>query len=160
MAASFNRVLLMGNLTRDPELRYIPSGTAVASFTVAVNRTYTTPGGEKKEEVSFIRVIVWGRRAEVCGQYIKKGSPVFVEGRLRSRTWQTPEGQNRSTIEVVASNVQFLRGASKSAQDSGFAEQGPKEGDDVDSIDLGGSEGAFFNESPKGGSGGTDEVPF
>jgi len=101
----------MGNLTRDPELRYIPSGTAVASFTIAANRVYNTAAGEKKEEVCFVRVVVWGRRAEVCGEYLSKGSPVFVEGRLRSRTWEASDGQKRSAIEVVASNIQFLRGA-------------------------------------------------
>ncbi|MBI2871497.1 MAG: single-stranded DNA-binding protein [Candidatus Omnitrophica bacterium] len=105
--ASLNRVLLMGNLTRDPELRYIPSGQAVASFTLAMNRAFTT-NGERREEASFVRVVVWARRAEVCAQYLKKGSPVFVEGRLQSRSWETQDGQKRSTLEVVANNVQFL----------------------------------------------------
>lgn len=106
--ASFNKVLLMGNLTRDPELRYIPSGTAVATFTIAVNRAYTSQTGEKKEEACFVRVIVWARRAELCGEFLSKGSLVFVEGRLQSRTWDDQSGQKRSTIEVVANNVQFL----------------------------------------------------
>ncbi len=110
--ASLNKVFIMGNLTRDPELRYVPSGTAVATFTVAVNRVYTSQAGEKKEEVSFIRVVVWGRRAEVCGEYLSKGSPVFVEGRLQSRSWETQDGQKRNTIEVIADNVQFLRAGS------------------------------------------------
>ena len=115
MAASLNRVLLMGNLTRDPELRYIPSGQAVTTFTIAVNRAYNSQSGEKKEEVSFIRVVVWARRAEVCNEYLKKGSPVFVEGRLQSRSWEAQDGTKRSTIEVVAQNVQFLsRGGSGS----------------------------------------------
>lgn len=108
MAASLNKVMLIGNLTRDPELRYIPSGQAVTTFTVAVNRTYASQTGEKKEEVSFIRVVTWARRAEVCNEYLKKGSPVFVEGRLQSRSWDAPDGTKRSTIEVVAQNVQFL----------------------------------------------------
>jgi single-strand DNA-binding protein len=112
--ASLNKVLLMGNLTRDPELRYIPSGQAVTTFTIAVNRTYASQSGEKKEEVSFIRVVVWARRAEVCNEYLKKGSPVFVEGRLQSRSWDAPDGSKRSTIEVIAQNVQFLsRGGSR-----------------------------------------------
>lgn len=115
MAASFNKVLLMGNLTRDPELRYIPSGQAVATFTVAVNRVYNSQSGEKKEEVSFIRVVVWARRAEICNEYLKKGSPVFVEGRLQSRSWDAPDGTKRSTIEVVAQNVQFLSRGQKPA---------------------------------------------
>jgi len=100
--------MLMGNLTRDPELRYIPSGQGVTTFTVAVNRTYLAGTGEKKEEVSFIRVVVWGKRAESCHEYLKKGSPVFVEGRLQSRSWDAPDGTKRSTIEVIAQNVQFL----------------------------------------------------
>jgi single-strand DNA-binding protein len=100
--------MLIGNLTRDPELRYIPSGQGVTTFTVAVNRTYLANTGEKKEEVSFIRVVVWGKRAESCHEYLKKGSPVFVEGRLQSRSWDAPDGTKRSTIEVVAQNVQFL----------------------------------------------------
>lgn len=108
MAASFNKVLLMGNLTRDPELRYIPSGQPVTSFTVAVNRSFTGQTGEKKEEVSFIRIVVWGKLAEICNEYLKKGRPVFVEGRLQSRSWEAQDGSKRSTIEVVAQNVQFL----------------------------------------------------
>lgn len=113
MAASLNRVFLMGNITRDPELRYVPSGTAVTNFDIAVNRIYLTQSGDKKEETSFVRIVVWGRRAEVCAEYLTKGSPVFVEGRFRSRSWQTQDGQKRSTIEVVANNVQFLRMAPK-----------------------------------------------
>lgn len=108
MAASLNRVLLIGNLTRDPELRYIPSGQPVATFTIAVNRTYLSTTGEKKEDVNFLRVVVWGKRAEVCHEYLKKGSPVFVEGRLQSRNWEGTDGQKRNTVEVVAQNVQFL----------------------------------------------------
>jgi len=106
--ANLNKVLLMGNLTRDPELRYIPSGTAVTTFTVASNRAYMNQAGEKKEEVCFVKIVVWGRRAEVCGEFLSKGSPVFVEGRLQSRTWEDQSGQKRSTIEVIANNVQFL----------------------------------------------------
>jgi single-strand DNA-binding protein len=106
--ASLNKVLLMGNLTRDPELRYIPSGTAVTTFTLASNRVYMSQAGEKKEEVCFVRIVVWGRRAEVCGEFLSKGSPVFVEGRLQSRSWEDQNGQKRSTIEVIANNVQFL----------------------------------------------------
>ncbi|HLD56230.1 MAG TPA: single-stranded DNA-binding protein [Candidatus Omnitrophota bacterium] len=117
MAANLNRVMLIGNLTRDPELRYIPSGQGVTTFTVAVNRTYVANTGEKKEEVSFIRVVVWGKRAEVCHEYLRKGSPVFVEGRLQSRSWDGPDGTKRSTIEVVAQNVQFLgRGTGAKAE--------------------------------------------
>ncbi len=114
--ASLNRVFLMGNLTRDPELRYIPNGTAVTTFTIAVNRVYRLPTGERKEDTSFIRVVTWGRMAETSGEYLKKGSPVFVEGRLQSRSWETPDGQKRSAVEVSASSVQFLRSPAKAPE--------------------------------------------
>ena len=106
--ASLNRVFLIGNLTRDPELRYIPTGQAVATFTLAVNRAYKLQTGEKKEETSFIRVVVWARMAEICGEYLKKGRACFVEGRIQSRSWDGPDGQKRNAVEVVANNVQFL----------------------------------------------------
>ena len=106
--ANFNKVFLMGNLTRDPELRYLPNGTAVTTFTIASNRTYTLPSGEKKEEATFMRIVVWGRRAETCGEYLHKGSSAFIEGRLQSRSWEGQDGQKRNTVEVVADNVQFL----------------------------------------------------
>lgn len=108
----------MGNLTRDPELRYIPSGQPVTSFSIAVNRVYLSQTGEKKEEVSFIRCVVWGKRAEVCNEYLKKGSPVFVEGRLQSRSWDAQDGTKRSTIEVIAMNVQFLNKGTGRTQES------------------------------------------
>lgn len=117
MPASLNKVMLIGNLTRDPELRYLPSGQAVTTFTVACNRTYNSKSGEKKEEVSFIRIVVWARRAELCNEYLKKGSSVFIEGRLQSRSWDAPDGSKRSAVEVIADNVQFLsssRGGGKS----------------------------------------------
>lgn len=141
MAASLNRVFLMGNLTRDPELRYVPSGTAVTSFDLAVNRVYNTQAGEKKQETSFVRIVVWARRAEVCAEYLTKGSPVFVEGRLRSRSWETQEGQKRSTIEVIANSVQFLRGAQKSNQvlppgNTNAKTSGEASQDEINSIDL------------------------
>ncbi|MEW6680661.1 MAG: single-stranded DNA-binding protein [bacterium] len=105
----YSRAIIMGNLTRDPELKYIPSGTAVTSFTVAVNRKYTLQG-EVKDETSFIPVVVWGKQAENCNQYLKKGSPVFVDGRLRQRSWETSDGQKKSVVEIVGLTVQFLSG--------------------------------------------------
>ena len=132
--ASLNKVFIIGNLTRDPELRYIPSGSAVATFTVAVNRVFKSQAGEKKEQVSFIRVVVWGRRAEVCGEYLSKGSPVFVEGRLQSRDWETQDGQKRSTTEVVADNIQFLRMGPKAGGPGG--KQSPMPEEEIATIDL------------------------
>src|SRR2546422_10909052 len=101
--ANFNKVLLMGNLTRDPEVRYTPKGTAVAAIGLAVNRVWTTDTGEKKEEVTFVDVDLWSRNAEIAGQYLHKGSPLFVEGRLQLDTWDDKQtGQKRSKIKVVA----------------------------------------------------------
>ena len=108
--ASLNRVILIGNLTRDPELRFTPSGSPVAGFGLAVNRTYTNKQGEKVENVDFFNIVVWAKLAELCAEYLKKGRPVALEGRLQSRSWETEEGQKRSVVEVVAENVQFLGG--------------------------------------------------
>jgi single-strand DNA-binding protein len=105
---SFNKAILMGNLTKDPELRTIPSGAAVCNFDLALNRTYTSQTGEKKEEVCYITIVVWGKQGEHCAQYLKKGRGAHVEGHFQQRSWTTPEGQKRSKIEVVAERVQFL----------------------------------------------------
>ncbi|HEX7629080.1 MAG TPA: single-stranded DNA-binding protein [Candidatus Methylomirabilis sp.] len=106
--ASFSKVILMGNLTRDPELRSIPSGTQVCNFDLAMNRVYTTQAGERKEEVCYMTIVVWGKQGENCAQYLKKGRQALVEGHLQQRSWTTPEGQKRSKLEVVAERVQFL----------------------------------------------------
>jgi single-strand DNA-binding protein len=109
MASSYNKVILLGNCTRDPEVKYTPKGTAVAELGLAVNRTYTTDGGEKREEVTFVDVTMWGRQAEVAGEYLKKGRPVFVEGRLQLDTWDDKQtGQKRSKLRVVCENFQLL----------------------------------------------------
>lgn len=106
--ASYNKVLLMGNLTKDPELRYTPQGTAVANLRLAVNRKYRTKEQELKEEVCFITAVVWNKQAETCNQYLHKGSSVFVEGMLQSRSWEDNAGAKRSVIEVRADRVQFM----------------------------------------------------
>ena len=103
----FNKVILMGNLTRDPEMRYTPQGTTVCNFGLAVNRRYKQ-AEEMKEEVTFINIVVFGKMADTCGQYLNKGSSVLVEGRLQERRWETEDGQKRSKHEVVAQNVRFL----------------------------------------------------
>ncbi len=105
--ASLNKIFMIGNLTRDPELRYVPSGAPVATFGLAVNRTFVTQHGDKKDEVCFVRVVVFGKQAESCSQYLTKGRPVFVEGRLQYRAWEQ-DGQKRSTLDIVADRVQFL----------------------------------------------------
>ena len=105
--ASLNKVLLLGNLTRDPELRYTPSGTPVSSFGLAVNRRYRQ-GEEWKDDVCFIDIVTFGRQAETVGEYLSKGSMALVEGRLQWRSWENEAGQKRTKHEVVAMNVQFM----------------------------------------------------
>ena len=105
---NFNKVFLMGNLTRDPELRFTPAGSPVATLRIAVNRVFTNKNGERKEETCFVNVVVWGKQAESCTQYLIKGNPVFVEGRLRNRNIEIGEGKTKSILEVVADRVQFL----------------------------------------------------
>ncbi len=112
--ASLNKALLIGNLTRDPELRYTPQGTAVVNLRLAVNRKFRNKNQELKEEVCFITVVVWNKMAETCNQYLHKGSPIFVEGRVQSRSWEdAASGKTRSVIEVRAERVQFLGQAPK-----------------------------------------------
>jgi single-strand DNA-binding protein len=109
--ASFNKVLLMGNLTRDPELRYTPKGTAVAQLGLAVNRQWKSESGETKEEVTFVDIDAFGRQAEVIGQYLKKGRPIFIEGRLKLDTWDDKQtNQKRSKLKIVLESFQFLDG--------------------------------------------------
>lgn len=106
--ATLNTVLLIGRLTRDPELRYTPQGTAVLDMTMALNRQMTAKDGTKRDETCFIDVVVWAKQAELCAQYLKKGRLVFVEGRLAQDKWESAEGQKRSKIKVTAQRVQFL----------------------------------------------------
>ena len=106
--ASLNKVLLIGNLTRDPELRYTPSGAAVCTFSVATNRSYTAADGTKKEEAEFIRIVSWNKLAELCSQLLAKGRKVYVEGRLQTRSWETPDGQSKQTTEVVIDDMRIL----------------------------------------------------
>ena len=155
--ANLNRVFLIGNLTRDPELRYIPSGTAVANFGLATNRVYKTPSGEKKEEVCFVKVVVWGRMAEVCGEYLSKGRPVFIEGRLQYRAWDGSGGEKRSTLEIRAERVQFL--GARGDKTGGVA-QGGKEGTKkLENINLD-DELVEPNLGGEVKSGNSDKAPF
>jgi len=140
--ANLNKVLLMGTLTRPPELRYTPSGTAVADLRMAVNRNYTTQSGEKREEVCFLTVVVWGKQAESCGEYLDKGSGIFVEGRLQTRDWEGKDGQKRTVTEVVAERVQFM------SRTKGAAAGAPA------------AAPAFAEEPATAGGGGDDDVPF
>ena len=149
--ASLNRVLLMGNLTKDPELRYTPSGTPVANLRLAVNSTFKDQAGQRKEETCFITVVVWSRQAETCTQYLKKGRAVFVEGRLISRSWEA-EGKTRSVMEVRADRVQFLGGPGGGASRSpgGAEPEAAAEPSPVGSAEA--------EETPAEGA--ADDVPF
>jgi single-strand DNA-binding protein len=107
--ASFNKVILLGNLTRDPEVRYTPKGTAVTELGMAVNRVYTADNGEKREETTFVDVTLWGRTAEIAGEYLKKGRPVLIEGRLQLDSWDDKQsGQKRSKLKVVGEGLQLI----------------------------------------------------
>jgi len=132
--ANLNKVFLIGNLTRDPELRYSPSGTAVAKFGLAINRTYKGQDGEEKKDVCFVDIVAFGKRAEFCANYFSKGKPIFIEGHLQYNSWETPEGQKRSKIEVMAEGIQFMGG--------------PKAG-----------EGTMGEEVPEN-DGAEDDIPF
>ena len=112
--ASYNRVILMGNLTRDPEVRFVPSGRAVADLGLAVNEKYKNSEGDFVERTDFFDITVWGPQGENCGKYLEKGRPVLVEGRLRLDTWENDQGEKRSKVKVIADRVQFLGSISRS----------------------------------------------
>ena len=105
---NLNKVFLVGNLTRDPELRYTPQGTAVTTLGMALNSTFKDKSGQMQKDTCFVNIVVWAQMAEVCNQYLQKGRQVLVEGRLKSRSWQTNEGKKRTVLEVVANRVQFM----------------------------------------------------
>lgn len=108
MAASLNRAMLIGNLTRDPELRKTQAGQSVCSFSVATNRSFTDASGQKKEQVDYHNVVAWGRLAEICGQYLTKGKKVYVDGRLQTREWEAQDGQKKYRTEIIIENMVML----------------------------------------------------
>ncbi len=134
--ANFNKVFLMGNLTRDPELRYTPTGTAVAGFGLAVNRRWKSQGGEDREETVFVDVNAFGRQAEVISEYLSKGRPIFVEGRLRLEQWEDrSSGQKRSKLTVTLENFQFLGSPPQGAQKGAGRPQQAKAPDEKPPVD-------------------------
>lgn len=128
MARSLNRVQLIGNLTRDPELRYTPAGNAVCTFGLATNRSWTTDSGEKREEVDFHRIVAWNKLAELCSQFLVKGRKVYVEGRLSTRNWTAQDGAQKSTTEVVIDDMILLD------KQGGAASAGPDESFDPEEV--------------------------
>jgi single-strand DNA-binding protein len=122
--ANLNKVMLMGNLTRDPEVRYTPKGTAVAELGLAINRVYSSDNGEKREETTFVDVTLWGRTAEIAGEYLKKGRPVFIEGRLQLDTWDDKTtGQKRSKLKVVGEAMQLMGGRGEGGAPSSSSDE-------------------------------------
>ena len=118
-----NKVILIGNLGGDPTVRYTPQGTAVANFNIATTERFTNKSGEKEERTEWHRIVAWGKLAEICQQYLKKGKQVYVEGRLQTRQWEDQQGQKRQTTEVVANNMQMLGRAGESSGDFGGGSQ-------------------------------------
>jgi single-strand DNA-binding protein len=147
--ASVNKVILVGNLGRDPELRYTPGGQAVANFSLATTERFSNKEGERQERTEWHRVVAWGRTGEICAQYLAKGRSVYVEGRIQTREWEDKEGQKRWSTEIVATNVQFLGGRGEggsSAPASGSGGSG-----------SGGGGGSYAADS---GPPPSDDVPF
>ena len=125
--ATVNKVILIGNLGADPELRYTPSGTPVANFSLATHEQWTNKDGEKGERTEWHRIVAWGRLGEICGEYLHKGSPVYIEGRIQSRSWEDRDGNRRYTTEIIAQAMQMLGGPSKEGRAEGLEEKFPTE---------------------------------
>lgn len=169
--ASFNRVILMGNLTRDPQVRYIPSGSAVTDLGLAVNRSwYDKNAGQRREEVTFVDVTVWGRQAELAGEYLSKGRSVLIEGYLKLDTWQDKEtGQNRNKLSVVCENMTFVGGRNEGGGGGNYGgrpqqsqqpqQQGGPPRNQQSEMAPDPSQ-SFYEDMPAGGNVPEDEVPF
>ena len=154
--ANLNKVMLIGNLTRDPELRYTPKGTAVAEIGMAVNRVRTNDQGQRQEDTTFVDVTLWGRQAELAQQYLSKGRPVYIEGRLQMDTWEDKNsGQKRSKLKVVGENMQFIGSAGAGAGGGGGGRPSGGEEQPAASQPQGGSPAAEEISDDEG-----EEIPF
>ncbi len=154
--AGVNKVILIGNLGRDPEVRYTPSGQAVANFTVATNEAWTDKSGQKQERTEWHRVVVWGKTAENCGEYLSKGRQVYIEGRLQTREWTNKEGAKQYTTEVVANpvgGVVFLAGGDRGGRGAGRGAAAPAE-------DFGGPPPGIDESSSSAPKATEDDIPF
>jgi single-strand DNA-binding protein len=157
--ASFNRVILLGNTTRDPELRYLQSGTAVTDLGLAVNDRRKTPNGEWVEETTFVDVTLWGRTAEIAGEYLTKGSPVLIEGRLKTDSWDDKQtGQKRSKLKVVGEKMQLLGGRSQGSE-GGARPAARRSGGPPNAYSQPSPPDESFDAQPPDVSG-SDEIPF
>lgn len=153
--ASVNKAIIVGNLGRDPEMRYTQSNTAVTNFTVATTDTWSDRNGEKQERTEWHRVVAWGRLAEICGQYLQKGKQVYIEGRLQTREWEDQQGQKRYTTEIVAQTMQMLGRAGE----GGGGPAGGQGGDRPRQAQQSSGGGDPFGEPPMPG-GDEDDLPF
>jgi single-strand DNA-binding protein len=159
---SVNKVILVGRLGRDPETRFTGGGQAVANFSVATDETYKDKNGERQKRTEWHKIVVWGKQAEIAQQYLKKGSLIFIEGRIQSREWQDKEGQKRTSFEIVASNFRMLGGRSDGAAAGGGASRGG--GDDFESHaapsedSYGG--GGSGSHAPSGPEISDEDIPF
>jgi single-strand DNA-binding protein len=135
MARGVNKVILIGNLGRDPELRYTPSGAAVANFTLATNESWTDKDGNTQEHTEWHRIVAWNRLAEICGEYLKKGSQIYVEGRVRTRSWEDKDGVKRYVTEVIAREIQML-----GRREGGAIPEPPPPADVVEDVEPTGEE--------------------
>jgi single-strand DNA-binding protein len=165
MAGNFNKVFLMGNLTRDVEVRQLPSGGSVANIGLAVNRRFKTQDGQAREETTFVDCEAWGRTAEIMAQYLAKGRPVFIEGRLRLDQWQDKDGGNRSKLKVIVENFQFVDSRGGEGEGGGGAGGGYSKAGGGGGYSRGGGGGG--QQQPQGGGGGggyepidEDDIPF
>ena len=147
MAKSFNQAIVVGNLTRDPELRTTPSGKTVVGFGIATNRSWKTETGEQRDEVEYHDIVVWGKLGEICNQYLAKGRKAMVIGRLQTRNWEDKEGNKRQKTEIIASDVTFMDGGSSQSSSSGVSSQPSQSSSVVQDID----EGSEVN---------LDDIPF
>ena len=163
--ADMNKVFLVGNLTRDPEMRYTPGGSAICQLGLAINRKYTTRDGQDQEEVCFVDCDVWGRQAESCGQYLRKGSPVLIEGRLKYDAWDDREtGKKRSRLTVTAERVQFLSGGGSDRSEADGSGRHPgggeRRGRGYTDADAGTPRGGGVGDPFAAADDAADDLPF
>ncbi|NQU30153.1 MAG: single-stranded DNA-binding protein [Anaerolineae bacterium] len=131
MSRGLNKVMIIGHLGRDPEMRYTPSGRPVATFSVAVSRSWNSSSGERRSETEWFKIVAWGNLAEICKKYLNKGQQVYIEGRLQTRSWEDKEGQQRTSVEVVANEMTMLGDRrDKSQDDSAIFDETPPEVDE------------------------------
>jgi single-strand DNA-binding protein len=163
MAGGVNKVILVGNLGADPDMRYTPSGQGVCELRVATSESWNDKNGQRQERVEWHRIVVWGKRAEVCSKYLSKGRQVYIEGRIQTRTYDDKDGNKRYITEVIANDVQFLGGGNREGGGAGGGGSGGRkdDGPPPSDADFGGSGGGYGGGGGGGGGGGPDDdIPF